>query len=395
MSNLVIAFSHDFKSSTGSESTDGPQFHRYLPSRTDGSLTIAIPRPQGLLRMWFERRGAAGADGWVTQDYKGASIELERVRRQAVLEGGPFFGSFTVEGASADLLAELRLKKFGAPLGLAFAEQLVRAVINPHFVRTVASIRHLLGQYWLKPLYPWVGSLDSLGTFCQHIQMRWKTETDDWQVFCPVLPMHTSVDAGDENPYVQLPDERRWLEIVSAIEHGYEPSLASQALVRAHALKERGDVRLAYVEATTALEVAVSETVRDALLGSRELAIASQSFHGISFAARLAIVAAFRSIPPGEIELCVRGYARRNSIAHEGTIESSENVAELEALLRVGRALLPGPQVAYPRLQTANEQRKNNEEWEAQPAPKYRARISMASRPPGFSQWTDADSTPA
>ena len=146
VSNLVISFSHSFASSRSSERTDGPQFHRYLPSRADGSFVVPIERPEGQLRMWFERRGSAPEDGWVVQGYKGDPIELERVKRQAVIEGGPFFGSVAFNNADAALIAELRLESLARRLDWSlrkrlFAQSSIRILFAPsrRFVTCLAN----------------------------------------------------------------------------------------------------------------------------------------------------------------------------------------------------------------------------------------------------------------
>lgn len=388
MTDLEIIFSHNFKA-TGTDSTDGPQFHRYLPSETDGAIELSVERPAGLLRMWFARKGSTSS-GWVVQDYTGEPLEPERIARQAIIEGGHLWGSFLIRDADDRLISELRLKKFGAPLGVAFGEQLLRAVINKHFVRAVESIRHLLGQYWLRPLPPWDSDLCNAGSYCQYLQMQWRVTGEPAQVFCPVRPVQLLGRHPTDNPYVQLPNEARWLEIAAAIQSGYVPPVGSQALVRAHELKERGEWPLAFVEATTALELIVDDTIRSAASGG-PLAKAVQSFYGMSVKLKLAMIGSLLSIPADELALCLEGIETRNGVAHRGVSAGEDSDRMLSAMLNVGRALSKGPKVAFPRLQRANEQRDSNSEWEEIPGPRIRATLSISSTPPGFTDWQESD----
>lgn len=388
MADLEIIFSHNFKAAN-SESTNGPQFHRYLPDKTDGSIEIPIERPAGILQMWFARKGSTSS-GWVVQDYTGEPLELERIMRQAIIEGGHLWGSFLIRDADDRLVAELRLKKFGAPLGVAFGEQILRAVINKHVVRAVESIRHLLGQYWLRPLPPWDRDLCSAGSYCQYLQMQWRVSGEPAQTFCPVRPVQLLGRHQTDNPYLQLPNEARWLEVSSAIQGGYEPTIVSQPLVRAHELKERGDWRLAFVEATTALELAVDDTIKS-VAGSSRVASELQSVHGLKLKPKLAMIGSFLSMPVGDIELCLRGVDIRNKAAHEGASAKEDADMVLSAMLSVGRTLSEGPKVAFPRLQRANEQRDSNSEWEETPGPRIRATLSISSTPPGFTDWQESD----
>lgn len=168
------------------------------------------------------------------------------------------------------------------------------------------------------------------------------------------------------------------------------PPVGSQALVRAHELKERGEWPLAFVEATTALELIVDDTIRSAASGG-PLAKAVQSFYGMSVKLKLAMIGSLLSIPADELALCLEGIETRNGVAHRGVSAGEDSDRMLSAMLNVGRALSKGPKVAFPRLQRANEQRDSNSEWEEIPGPRIRATLSISSTPPGFTDWQESD----
>jgi hypothetical protein len=392
MPQLEIRLSHDFRSSSSDENRDGPQFHRYLPSQTDGAININVDRPKGTFRIWFVRKGSINEDGWIRQDYQLGALDKERVNLQAVINGGPLFGAFVTDAVSPALIEELRLRKFGAPLGMAFAEQFIHAVVNPHFVRAIASIRLLTGQYWLEPLYPWDGKKETLGIFCQHLQMWWREGDGEFDYFLPAAPDHRFEQSRDENPYRQLPDESRWTHIVSVIEDGYEPSIVAQTLLRAHQLRQRGETRLAFVEAVTALEIATTDVIRRTLGENNAVIDAAQSYGGLPFKAKLALVSSFCGVEPKDIELSLRGYAIRNGFAHEGLSDSRDDRDALDALLRVGRLLCTEPRPIFATPVNSNEKRETIAEWVENPGPKYLVQFgSSRSSPPGFEDWVSPD----
>jgi hypothetical protein len=392
MPQLEVHFSHDFRPRSSSEGSDGPQFHHYLPSQDDGALNIRVERPEGTLRIWFQRKGVIGDDGWIRQDYREEPLDKNAVTLQGVISGGPLFGSFVTSAVESVLIDELRLRKYGAPLGLAFGEQFIRAVVNPHFVRAVASIRFLTGQYWLEPLYAWDGKKESLGVFCQHLQMWWREGDGEFDHFLPAAPDHHFEVTGPENPYRQLPDETRWLQIVRLIEAGYEPSIVGQTLLRAHQLRERGETRLAFVEAVSALEIATTALIRAKLGDNKAVTDAAQSYTGLPFKTKLALVASFSDVKPNDIELSFMGYAIRNGLAHEGLPASPDDLDALDALLRVGLMLTPEPRPVFATPVNINEKRDTVDEWEAHPGPKIRVGSARSrSSPPGFRDWVSSN----
>lgn len=382
MSALELIFSHDFDTADG---TDGPQFFRYLPSREDGAIIIPIVRPEGQLKIWFERRGSTKG-GWVSQNYRGEPLDLDRIRRQAIHTGGKLWGSFKFAVIEEGIVDELRLKKFGAPLGVALAQRVLRGVVNPHFVRAVESLRVLTGQYWLRPLYPWSGDPDSMGSYCQALQMHWRVPGGKAQVFYPTEPT-TRLDRGyDGNPYLEIPDEQRWLAIINQIMNGYSPAVSHIALARAHQYRAEADWRLAFIEAVTALEIILHERIRTTV-GYGEVSQATQAFFDLPFKAKLSTVCLLCSIGQEDIKLCLEGYRIRNDIAHEGASVTAEQAKMLDALLRVGRNLSSEPRILFPHRLTANEQRQTNEEWDEIPGPKYGGTVTISSIPPGFTDW--------
>lgn len=340
--------------------------------------------------MWFERSGFITADGWVVQDYKKEPLDLNEINLQAVLESGPFFGSFAVDDPDPELINELRRKQFGAPLGIAFGERIVRAVINPHFVRAVTNIRLLLGQHWLEPLRPWDGKPETLGVFCQHLQMWWRVDQANFAHFLPAAPDQAIGPGFTGNPYLLIPDQARWQLVVEAIKAGYEPPLGVQALARAHELRDNGESRLAIIEGITALELLIDHTLRSKIDRTEAISKAGASLNNLAFTAKLAFVATFLGIADADIELCLRAYSLRNRVAHEGAVDAADISPAIEAVLEVGRSLTSEPRITYGLRQTANEKRKTVAEWDLIPGPKYHLAASSArSSPPGFTDWRD------
>ncbi len=184
MPSIEISFGHSY----GPES--GPLFHRYHPSESDGSISIPIDRPLGHLRVYFRRRGYVTADGLAVHDEERKELTDEAIDLTAVIGGGLLVGRFVGE-VESDLIDELRLRRYGAPKGVAFAKQLLNAVVNPHFARAANSIRQLTGQYWLEALSEWDRRDETLGRYCQNLQMYWRT--GEKPLKDSTLPLHNGL----------------------------------------------------------------------------------------------------------------------------------------------------------------------------------------------------------
>lgn len=383
MPTIEVRFSHSYGTGTHA----GPSFHRYHPSETDGSVSIRIEPPTGELRIYFRQRGYVTADGFAIHEEKKQELTPEAIDLTAVIHGGWLIGTFVATDVDQELVDELKLQRYGAPRGVAFAKRLLRAVVNPHFVRAANSIRLLTGQYWLEPLLEWNGDDGTLGTYCQHLQMYWRCDDGELRRFYPAVAGSHHHDDGPANSYALLPDRTRWSQIVSAIEGGYSPSLTAMLLLRAHQLKEEGDIRLAYIEAVAAAEIILKETIQSTLGHAKAIKDAAQSVLMLSFKAQLAIVSAFLGISRSDIELSLRAYDIRCLLAHEGLTDVEEGVAPLEALLRLTVSLLPEPRPVHAVEPNSNERRDSSEEWERVPGRKYRMKITTTSIPPGFLPW--------
>ncbi len=379
MPNLELHFSHSYDKA-------GPLFHRYHPSESDGAILIPIDRPAGTLRIFFRQRGYVTGEGLAVHDEAKNDLTPEAINLTAVVNVGWLVGRFTCDVDSA-LIEELALKRYGAPRGLAYAKQMLHAVVNPHFVRAVNSIRQLTGQYWLTALSEWDRRDETLGTYCQHLQMQWRAGQNAFAKFYPDKAKFTLPDDGPANPYAVLPNKTKWDSIVSSIQEGYTPSLLGMVLLRAHQLRQEGELRLAYVEAVAAAEIALDEALRATVGETRSIKEAAQSVLALTFKAKLSLFSRLRNFADPDIELALRAYDIRCDLVHEGLSRDGEETAPLDALLGIVHLLMPDPRPDLSVKPNSNEGRQSSEEWERLPGRRVRGAVSMSSIPPGYLPW--------
>jgi hypothetical protein len=157
--------------------------------------------------------------------------------------------------------------------------------------------------------------------------------------------------------------QKDWHELQGLCRQGRNPSLAVRLLIRAHRLLEDAELRSAFIEANSALEVALSEILSERIAGS--LKDAFQSFWELPLPAQVIAVSAVRGgLPPEDLELALKSIKRRNAIIHEGQTPPVEAKQEVEGMLRTIGWLLGGLPIKMPSRRYLNLV-QSAESWEA------------------------------
>lgn len=112
----------------------------------------------------------------------------------------------------------------------------------------IEVLRTAYGQYWLRSLNQWDSRHESLGSYCQKIQLEYSLdEGKTWNKFTPdkSIARITATLRTDED-FIQYLTEKDWREVEKVIQEHYQPSLASQILSRAQEFVDQGNLVCLY-----------------------------------------------------------------------------------------------------------------------------------------------------
>lgn len=240
----------------------GPLFHRWLPDGKKNAVKLSTADPKANLKIWFERRGYID-DSFIKFDYNRKEVDPKIMEEQGILEAGPLFGLLKIQGISKKNLDILRANKVGHDIYISLGKRVVN-LICPLVQRFLNILRINYGQYWIAELDKWDSRRESLGNYCgSKLSMQWRTTGEKtWKPFEPEEKrvMFKSHFPRDFSEYLTIDD---WQELAKAHQEGYEPSASAYILGRAQHSLDEGNLRQAFIEGTTALEIALHEFIRN------------------------------------------------------------------------------------------------------------------------------------
>jgi hypothetical protein len=363
MSTLLIKFAVRLESYTEEHSCyHGPLFHRWLPNGREDSITLATGTDNAKLEVWFERRWFV-EHGWIRFDYQRQEVDPLIMSQQAILGAGPLLGILEISGLAEDELGPILESKTGDEAYLRLGKRIVQDWFYPPISRLINVLRVYYGQYWICELAKWDSRKESLGAYCRDVNMRWSVDCrDTWTKFLPNAASHFIV--ARPIPYQEYPGHEDWTTIESTVNAADEPSLAAFALARTHEFRERGQLRNAFIEGITALELALDERMRRKLDGRKPLEDAAQAYYNkLSLKTRVAILASQVSqVVLDNLEFALKAIEVRNDIMHEGKSPPSNSADILSGLLRTIAAVLE-QEFRFPEENPVNEL-ASAEDWE-------------------------------
>ena len=128
-----------------------------------------------------------------------------------------------------------------------------------------------------------------------------------------------------------------------------EVPLAGYVLSKARSLKAQGEIGVAIVEATTALELALKNKMRRMLRNSETCRDKAQAFYHLGLAQQVAILGStLHGVSVAKLEQCISGIEVRNKVVHDG--ENPEDIPEpvWDGLFSVTSSLLGPPAYKLP-----------------------------------------------
>jgi len=342
----------------------GPLFNRWVPDGRRDGIELTAEEDTNQLVVWFERR--AERDGpFLKWKSNGSAFDDEIMARQAKLDGGPLRGELLWRNLTADEMAAITSnpvelnKEFGqgvielAPY-VALGKRIV-GFVQPRLSRFLEILRCQYGQYWIRTLEPWDSRAESLGSYCAGINLCWNDDTSGaWFRFLPTnLSAISTPGALPGRGNGEYLTEQDWRQLQS---HRclQEPSLEVQLLGRASRLLDQSEYRQAYVEAVSALELALSRrlsstTQTPLTLTALQSMIDRTSLRGLAAAVLLA-----SGFHHDDIEAVLQAVDTRNRVVHKGDEVDSSGTLTLRILMRVTAQLLGLAEFKSPVLYSGN-----------------------------------------
>lgn len=369
MARLMLKFEINLEEIVASSAFkhDGPQFHRWLPDGEKDAIILKTTHSNMDLKVWFERRGCVD-DGFIEYDSKRGEVDPEIVLKQAVLDAGPLIGLLEINEISEEELTSLRENKVGHARYIALGKRVVK-LICPPVSQFLSIIRTNYGQYWVPELEAWDSRRRSIGGYCHSIlRLQWSLdEGKTWSRFIPDRPVGTvGVQIYMGKSYSEFISQSDWQEIALAIRKGYRPLGAALVLARAHQLLDEGNLKHAFIEGVSALELALGEFVRGNLHNDSYLSKEMKAFWNLPLSSQLVSIAIGKGkIPTEQVKEALKAIELRNKVIHEGWNPPDNAKTKLSALLEIIAGLLSGPELRFPEANPGNATRPV-EAWEQQ-----------------------------
>lgn len=346
MATLFIRFSCDFRRFAWSPFLDnhGVLFHKWLPNG-DLDGIILLDQESVRLKVWFDRCGFVDK-GFIRFDGKRREVEPGIMARQGKLEAGPLRGVLELHRIPEHELKAVRDNLLGSPEYISLAKNIVN-LLSPRLTRLVRILRSNYGQYWLRETVDWDSRIQSLGYYCARLSLSWSVDGTTWGKFQPEIPSvkfaHTAV------PFQEFLAEPDWNELGKVFVSGYDPPLAAVLLSRTNELLQEGNLRHAFVEGVSALEVALQAFVKTQLGLIKGARKAISAFRNLPLSAQALSVAAVAQIAtPEDLEGTMEAIELRHRVVHEGWDPPSEAKTKIFALMRTTAGLVPGPKFKFP-----------------------------------------------
>jgi len=346
----------------------GPYFHRWLPDGENDAIALGLPRTGAQLKLWFERRGFVHR-GFIEYDTYRHEVDPDIMTRQGVLEGGPLMGLLSGCELSQEELSALNEDRRGDPSYEALGKRVINLVF-PEVSRFISIVRTNYGQYWVKELEGWDSRKRTLGSYCRFIlNSEWSLDDGEtWQPFVPNEPMqngvHLDVSLSDKQRFTEYITREDWQWLAEYYRRRCLPSPSANILLSTHKHLDQGDLRYAFIEGVTALEMALSEFIQDGIGGRDALNKPLTGFFELRLPSQLASIAVTLGLDAEAIEKAVEAVSIRNKIVHEGHDPPSSSEDKLRGLMHVTSQLISGLSIRFPTINPGNAVMPR-EDWES------------------------------
>jgi len=327
----------------------GPRFHRWLPDGENDAIEIDSKFSEGKIKVWFERRGYVSR-GSIEYDRKRHEVDSDIMSTQGLLEGGSLHGKLDFLDITDDELKVLNEKKIGDETYINLGRKIIKIIDQPIY-NFFYVLRVFFGQYWIPEFDKWNSKEESVDNHLRFLWLEWsKDGGTSWEEFKPDnTVLSATAYLSSAKSFLNLITKTDWESLKDILKKDYDESLAAITLLRTHQYLEEGDIRHAFFEGVTAIELALREFFKSRLENNKTLEDYMKGFWSMSVPSQLISVASSLKLSNDDIENTLTAITWRNKIIHEGwKPDRFEARKMLRSLLRTTSNLLEGPIFKFP-----------------------------------------------
>jgi hypothetical protein len=279
------------------------------------------------------------------------------MERQAKLDTGPLLGEARFNNVTDAELEAVQDDRVGSEEYITLGKRLVE-FLYPTLSNFISILRTQYGQYWLRELEPWNSRKQSLGQYCSTtLGLKWRDENEkQWKPFRPTeLQQHLTLRVPRGRGWAEYLTKDDWEQLASSFDPDRAPSLAAIILGKAYEFCDNEELRQAFVEGVTALELALNEFARrkqiDGPLSRQELGRVLKLQVREKFSAT-ALMSDW--VSKSAIEETLKAINIRNEIVHDGYTPEPSDEHVLRTLFQTITAFLHGDEYKFPVLIAGN-----------------------------------------
>jgi hypothetical protein len=308
-------------------------FYRWLPNSTNDAITANYPDKNCNVLLWFERSGEF-KNKTIIFSYAHPIVDTDFIQRQASLDGGPLFGQATFCKVSEAAVEDIEKKNYKSKQYEAFAKDVVRIIY-----KTTSSFTNLLrskyGQYWIAPIEEWDSRSTSLPEYCSFFNFQWSIDGATWgNFYLKGTSIRLNWGSPSERDLLESITKEDWNNIRGQIQ-GYQHSLEAEWLARSHEYFRLGQIRHAFIEGVTALEISLEKYYKQILSKLPKSEKRLQDLHHRSLQTKIAVLLIDPKFNEITITLALEAIEIRNQIVHEGYEPKASQTLACEHLLRL------------------------------------------------------------
>jgi hypothetical protein len=349
LKKILIKFRIDL--SSHDDDNEGAIFHRWLPDGKKNLINLFVNNPNAKLKVWFERCGYTD-DAFIRFSTSRREVEINTMEKQGCLYSGPLNGLLELDNIPDDIAVVMGDSRKGDENYIKFTKNVIKNIIYEPLHNFIELLRIRMGQYWLHQMPKFDSRIQSIGYYAGSVLgMKWRfSRGRKWKVLDPDGPETTKatfcVRPGPDNEqYMNKSDWGSLSNIDCTQTNG------DFFIIRAHRLSDEGDVRLAFIEGVTALELSIHHFIRKRAL-KKEILESTSSFNNLPLRSQLAVLCtALGEIPEQQIELAINAIKIRNDIVHEGFVPGDANKPALYELLRIASIFSNNSVLKFPSNQ--------------------------------------------
>lgn len=327
----------------------GLAFHRWLPDGEKDAIVVGTKYPDTTLKLWFRRFGFTER-GKIEFNLDHNEVDPTIVPKQGLLNSGPLFAKIESFEITDDELKVLQDNKIGGDKYQLLGKKIAK-IIDPIMINFFYLLRIHFGQYWLPKYSKYDSTEKSIGEHLRMLFIEWSdVEGKTWNAFEPDNKHATiSVEMSSPKSFPKLITKQDWKKLEEYLKEDHKESLAAITLARTHQYIVQRDIRHAFFEGVTSLELSIEEFMRYRIKNNKLFNDNIKGFWALPIRTKIISIATVLDLSTTDIENTVTAISWRNKIIHDGWApEFYEAKKYLESLLRVTSKLLTGPPFKFP-----------------------------------------------